>query len=541
MNAVSLSTAADAAAEHAHATGSRREAPADTAAASGPPVESEMKFSLQPEHAPALLEAVTLRQLATGQAVTRQLSSTYYDSHQHILRKAGGALRVRTRGGAHEQTVKWPCPGPVGMQNCEEWTVALGSAQPNLQLLDAQAAGRLRRGGADLKLRPVFTSEIRRTTLVLGRGASRFEMAIDIGEIYSHGSQPRSMPVNEVEFELLQGSPRAMLDLVIELCVQFELVPLHLSKAQRGYALARPALQPGPVRAGQPALAADMTVGEAFQAIAADALGQLHGNHQPALQAMPGGIHQARVAIRRIRAALSAFSKHLPARQRRAYNKEFRWLQSHLAPARDWHVLLSETLPRIGADNPRHENALSQLRRAALRARRESLADARAVLVSRRYAQLVLQFQRWLLEMEDADDAGLQRQLLPFAAAALDSARLHLLQDQRPLSQMSEEERHRLRKRGKKARYATEFFAGLWQGREADRYVKKMEKLQDRLGEANDAVVARQLLASLQPAHAAGRAATDAVATWCEERIARKATSGQRAWRSFQRASPFWH
>lgn len=502
-------------------------------------IESEMKFSLDSLQLRKLLQSKRVKQAAEGRAVRRELVSTYFDTRQHSLRKAGAVMRVRQSGERFEQTVKLPAPGPIGMQNFEEWTIPLPAGQPDLHRLEQSVVRRLRPGGRRLNLRPMFTSEIQRTTLVLKRGATRFEMALDEGRILGHASRQREFAVCEVEFELLEGPPLQMLDFILTLSDEIDLQPLYLTKAQRGYALARPALRLRQTKASAVALTPDINVGEAFRRIVGEAVGHLQSNQQPILEGQPGGIHQARVSIRRIRAALRAFKRVLPYDKRKAFNGEFRWFQARLAPARDWHVFLSETLPQINNDRAAAPVDPARLQKLAVKERRRATREARELLCSRRYTRLLLQFQRWLLALESDNAAMFDMPLMPFATSVLDRTRRDFLLDTRPLSRMSEEDRHSLRKRGKKARYATEFFSGPWQGAPVERYLELMEAIQDRLGEANDAVVARMLMASLSPRALDARSLL-LVQDWSQSRELECIRAGQPVWRRMQRARPFW-
>ena len=96
-------------------------------------------------------------------------------------------------------------------------------------------------------LRPVFATRVRRTVQRLettdhaGR-PSLIEAALDVGGIEANGA---SLPIAEVELELLEGSPEALYALALELDA---LAPLRLetrSKSARGYALAAGRRPPG--------------------------------------------------------------------------------------------------------------------------------------------------------------------------------------------------------------------------------------------------------------------------------------------------------
>ena len=502
-------------------------------------IESEIKFSLNAATTKAILKSRLIKGSSAGRPKRKQLQSRYFDTRQHLLRKAGVSLRVRRLEDGFEQTIKVPTAGPVGMLTFEEWDVPLENNEPDLTKFDKAVLARFNPRRRKLNLQPIFTTEVNRTTIQLKRGRTRFELALDLGTIESHGKPPRQTSVCEVEFELLAGAPLAMLEFALQLSEQFELHPEHRTKAARGYALVRPALGPQPTKARDMPLNPDMSVGEAFRQIVSGALTQLYSNEIPTIKGMPSGIHQARVSIRRIRAALRAFKKSLPYDKRKAFNGEFRWFQQRLSGARDWHVFLDETVPRIRRNRPNARVNLDRLRRIAIRQRRRETSEAMAVFRSRRYTRLLLQFQCWLLALEHENRQWFETELEPFARKVLKKTRRDFLVDRRPFSRMTPDELHELRKRGKKARYATEFFACLWQTESAVTGIAMMKALQSELGEANDAAMARQVLASLQP-KALKPSTLELVHTWSDQQVRRNIKAGQVIWRKFQDTKPFW-
>jgi inorganic triphosphatase YgiF len=501
-------------------------------------IERELKLTLPADQATTLLDAAPVRAAARGEVRRRQVASTYYDTKRHSLRKAGAALRVRTAGEGFEQTLKFAVPGPAGLQNCEEWTVPVPGARPVLQSFDRTVLQRFKHQGSGLKLEPMFTTNVERTTCLLQRGSTHLEIALDRGHIQSHvGSRPTS-PICELELELIDGPPAGLYDLALELLEEVDLRLLIPSKAERGYGLVRPALGAGAVKAGKVALDENMALGDAFQSIADEALRHLLSNDQATLRGQPEAIHQSRVAIRRIRAALGAFRFVLPHDQRRAFNSDFRQLQHGLAPARDWHVFRKESLPAITADGLARGRC-KELKQLARSGEREGVKRAIDTLMSRDYARTLLRFQLWLLTLASAPDSQLAQPLKPFARRALENTREDFLKDRRPLRKMSEDERHALRKRGKKARYATEFFANLWQGSDVRRYLKWMTRLQDPLGAANDAVVARRVVTTAGPGRL--RASTaQRVEAWSRRRERECLRAGQPLWKKAQKVPPFW-
>jgi len=450
------------------------------------------------------------------------------------LRKSGVSLRVREVAGKFEQTIKVPIEGSIGMMNFEEWTVPILTGRPDLSLFDASVRVIFNPRKRKINLLPMFTTDIDRTVIDLEYKRSRIELALDQGHITGHGKSARSVEVCELELELQHGNPTAMLDFALALNEEYGLVPEHRTKAQRGYALLRSSLRPKPTKAKFVELEPQMSSGQAFHRIISSALRQLYHNEVPTLEGAPGGIHQARVSIRRIRAALRAFKKVLPYDKRKAFNGEFRWFQLRLAPARDWHVFISETLPRIKASRPGARVNLKRLHKLANAERRRATLDAKEVFKSRRYTRLLLQFQRWLMTL-DHEKPPLNANVSVFAKTVLRRSRRDFLVDTRPLSRMTMEELHDLRKRGKKARYATEFFAGLLAEDGIQPVIQTMEKIQDLLGKVNDASVARQVLASVPP-HALKPSAITLVQEWSGERSRQCIQSGQLVWRKFHKA-----
>ena len=502
-------------------------------------IESEIKFSLNAATIKAILKSRLIERSSTGKPKRKQLQSRYFDTRQHLLRNAGVALRVRRLENGYEQTIKVPTAGPVGMLTFEEWDVPLESDELDLTKFDKAVIAHFNPRRRKLTLQPIFTTEINRTTIQIQRGKTRFEIALDLGTIESHGKTPRQTPVCEIEFELLEGAPLAMLEFALQLSERFELHPEHRTKAARGYALVRPELGPQPTKAKDMPLDPDMSVGDAFRQIVSGALTQLYSNEIPTIKGMPSGIRQARVAIRRIRAALRAFKKSLPYDKRKAFNGEFRWFQQRLSGARDWHVFLDETVPRIRHYRPNARGNLDLLQKIAIQQRRRETNEAMAVFRSRRYTRLLLQFQCWLLALERDNRKWFETKLEPFARKVLKKTRGDFLVDRRPFSRMTPDELHELRKRGKKARYATEFFACLWQTESAVDGIEMMKALQTELGEANDAAMARQILAGLQP-KALNLSTLELVHTWSDQQVQKNIKSGQVIWRKFQDTKPFW-
>jgi CHAD domain-containing protein len=88
-----------------------------------------------------------------------------------------------------------------------------------------------------------------------------------------------------------------------------------------------------------------MSVRDSFAAVAQSCIAHVlasanfaHKSHDPE------GIHQLRVAIRRMRAAFSIFRGAMPENYRLRIGDELRTLQRKLGAAREWDVMVEETI-----------------------------------------------------------------------------------------------------------------------------------------------------------------------------------------------------
>jgi CHAD domain-containing protein len=204
----------------------------------------------------------------------------------------------------------------------------------------------------------------------------------------------------------------------------------------------------------------------------------------------PEGVHEMRVAVRRMRAALRA-SDHPEAAQ-----EELRWLGGVLGRIRDLDVLLGH-LRGQAADLPEDEQAaverlLHGLVEERRRARRRMLDAFRGA----RYTNLLRMLAD--LAMADGRPAGKKdRQPALVDVIARPHRKLakaaHALDDDPP-----DDDLHALRIKGKRLRYAAELAAPTG-GKPVRRLIKATKTFQDILGDHQDTVVAeaevRRLLA----------------------------------------------
>ena len=98
-------------------------------------------------------------------------------------------------------------------------------------------------------------------------------------------------------------------------------------------------------------------------------------------------------------------------------------------------------------------------------------------------------------------------------------------------------QRHALRIKVKRLRYASGFFAGSFPRASVRSYLKHLQALQDILGELNDVAVARRLVRELAQPGAGANYARGALAARERALIA----SLEPAWAAFRKRPPFWY
>jgi triphosphatase len=442
--------------------------------------EIELKFLCEPRDLDAILAA------APGDGTeTRSLVSTYYDTPDHRLSRGHISLRLRDGGAERVQTLK----RGEGFAR-EEYE---GPALKDGLDLTVPALKRALKPAQRASLVPVFTVSVsRRQRTFLHRGAE-IELAIDLGEVAS-GDNRR--PISEVELELKAGPADALFDLARALS---KTAPLYLSfdgKASQGQAM-RDGSQFTPRRSDKARLRRGVTAGEAFRAIARNALTLIAANAL-ILREVDGEdvLHQLRVAVRRLRSAISTFKPLVDDPTMPAIQAELKWLSAACDEARDLDVFA-------------HDNAALATDGAALAPRVEAAragahAKTQAAVASKRFRDLILETTAWVETGAWAKAAGKAEKrrkgsAREFAAKALSRRWKRILARGRDLKAMSDVERHHLRIDAKKLRYALEAFQPLFDTARGERFLKRLRALQEELGLLNDAAVAGRLVARLEP------------------------------------------
>ena len=167
-----------------------------------------------------------------------ELANCYYDTDTRDLAHAKVALRVRRDGERYIQTLKSRGQSLAGLSERNEWEWPLADATLDTARFD-DSCWPAELADLDLRrLQPVFDTDFVRDAaeIAWGRGKARtiIEVALDQGAVRA-GDQREA--IAEVELELRQGEPAALLELAEQLAAELPLMPCDISKAERGYRL----------------------------------------------------------------------------------------------------------------------------------------------------------------------------------------------------------------------------------------------------------------------------------------------------------------
>lgn len=467
---------------------------------------------------------------ALGVPQVRQLDAAYFDTPDRLLASQGMALRLRRQGRQWLQTLKAGAAADA-LSTRAEWEVPAAAQSLDVQRFPPAARKALRQAGLNLQqaqaLQRWFRTRFRRTAWLVEHDGAQIEVALDEGEIIAG---KRRAPLLELELELKAGAPAALLSLALQLvapprAAPLPLVPLPQSKAERGARLAEgegPVLAKAQARRISAGLKSSMNAAAALRSVLRNGLAVVLANASGIVDSDDAEfVHQARVALRRMRSAVRLLGRDadLPP----ALVEEMHWIAGALGPARDADVLVADTLPPLLAQLPSQPALLQaegQALLAAAKVRQQAArAAARAALRSARFGVFALRLMQWcdspvkapakatkLAKGEKALKAmKAETQTAPLAALAprrLQRAQQRLIEAAVFFCALAPAERHRVRILAKRLRYAIDLFACALPERRTAVYVTALSELQDDLGRLNDAAVALHDLPQLVSAGA---------------------------------------
>jgi inorganic triphosphatase YgiF len=496
--------------------------------------EIELKLALAARDTQRFLRHPLLLQAATHTLAT--LDNIYYDTPDLALQRRGIALRLRRQGRQWRQTVKLAGTVAAGLASRPEWETPYAGQFDFSAITDEKLRAWLQRPRLIAGLAPVFRTRFRRRAwrFVIphagndGNGGAVL-LTLDRGHIRAG---EREEAISEIELELAGAPPQAIFDLALPLAERIPLAPLTRSKAERGYRLFLNTSEQ-PVKAPAIALSGELPPAEACRRIALACIDHLLCNREGAIVgADPEYIHQMRVAMRRLHAALRLFSPALPASLLTTTLKTLvkPWM-AQLGRLRDLDVLHAEIVAPVRDALP-DEPRLAALTEVIVRRRQQARAATQVMLQSATFGHGILQALQILHRpLPDAAPPPPPAEAHPPPAtslAAFATQRLRRLSKQllRRASAAREDDPaalHALRIAGKRLRYALEFFAPLAVHRKSngkDDSLRQLIRLQNTLGQLNDLAQAGALLADCAGGEPSLREAVTLIGGWHGPRYA---------------------
>ena len=451
---------------------------------------------------------------AVGDPEEQSLEATYYDTPDLRLLRSRVTLRRRTGGADAGWHVKLPradgarreLPQPLGRA---ARTAPRAVVAPILGLLGTTAA------------EPVATLSTRRVVhrLLDEEGRVLAEVADDavVGTAFATApGEPATVTSwREVEVELVDGD-EALLEAVAERLAAAgarpSAVPSKLGRVLDGR-LPAPAAAPEPERAEdgtndgkagkkskkaakEKAQAPVRTAGEAVLAAVAGQLQALRDADLAVRTEQPEGVHDLRVACRRLRSILAAFRPVLDREHTDPLRVELQWVGAQLSGARDAEVALSH-LRELVAAQPIELVLGPVAARLQQTEIKDHVAGARRVtrtLTDRRYLQLLDALDALLADPPATELAAAPAPAQLAAAVGHTGKRLRRVVEAAREAEGAERHHllHEVRKATKRVRYTAEVTQGEF-GEPASALIACTKEVQELLGAAQDTVVTRDV------------------------------------------------
>jgi len=491
------------------------------------PERLELELTLPAEEVPKLAHLPILAALRKGRIASVAEEIRWLDTPGGAVMGSGRLIEVPKRGARRLVSLQ-PAPDTL-------WHP--GMVLPTAPL---PAAPKHEADGVTEALIPLaaFSGRRRSQNLVVGDALVQLRVM--------HGQLRTVMAEREVARVTLLGPTIAVLDLAQRLAAASPLFPSSLSLAGEALSLAT-GQAPSPRRRGAP----DTSGAETLEACFTQAIGHLLEvacHYAPIARAGTEmeGVHQLRVAMRRLRSVLKVFRPVTDAPQGRALDEALQGFLKLLGPARDWDVFLAGIGAEMAALLP-GDRRMRSLLRAAEAERQAVYRGLAEALEGPAWRDLLLAgigfllVKPWRMEADHQRLESLDAPPQQFAALALEKRWRKLRKAGEGIEELEPEALHELRLDAKRLRYAAEVLAPIFPSKATRRFQRHLSALQEELGLSNDASVARVLMQQLDRDKDAGRAwAIGIVEGWCLARMAADREAIFEIWDKLDTKESFW-
>lgn len=506
--------------------------------------EVEIKFRADPATVQAVLNAPQLAGVTVGPE--REIVSIYFDTPSRELKRKGLTLRLRRKGRAAPVLgVKWTGETTEDAFTRGEIEVRAPEGMPNINLFEPTLRDRMKSVIGEASLIPLFETRFKRRTAVLTHGRSTIELAVDHGAIIAGDAR---LPLAELELELKSGNIADLVSCARGLAKECSLSLQFEPKAGRGYRLLEGEAA-RPQKALPVALTRTANFDDLITAVISSSLMHFVANWTSLNDSdAPESIHQLRVALRRMRSALSIFRKTITLPELEDIRSEARRIASALGPARECDAFRQNALAGPFRNQSKRFNSAAVLLEVVEKRRQESYLSARQIIESPATTLFVLDVQSFLLRrawrtaLAPQELSLLTSEARAFAGPVLDRLRRRVLKRGKHLPDMPDDERHELRIALKNLRYAIEFFGSLFgNGKDVRDFLRIVADLQEDLGIHNDSVTAESFIATLDVENnAEAQYAAGYLLGYYRHATTLADTHLSKKWKNFRRATTFW-
>ncbi len=412
---------------------------------------------------------------------------TYFDTDDWRVYRSGYSLRLRRTQQRAELTLKALGSRERGFIERREITQQLPDTEvDDINQIGGPISARIAAMRGRMEMHTLFSWITRRTRYRIWReGRNIGELALDhatvIGESFEDQAQLLRV---EVETSVDQvRHVRPFVDAMVSACC---LRPATGSKYATGASILGLKV-PEVESVGSVQIERDATIGElTFAVLRKQYLELVRREPGTRLGDDPEELHDMRVAARRLRAALSLFSRFIDP-DFETIRSELSWVAAALGEVRDLDVQLEELQRWEAVLDERDAAALDGLVQEIGRRRESARERMLSVLDSDRYDALIDQFGAMLRNGAGTDASE------PALVVAPDLVMRRHRRFQRQADRLGPESEdadfHAVRIDGKKLRYALEFVSPLY-GKTAQRFILDLVRVQDVLGRHQDSTVA---------------------------------------------------
>ncbi|OTG66572.1 CHAD domain-containing protein [Acinetobacter silvestris] len=436
----------------------------------------ELKFQIPKDQTELLIKA-----LQRKNAQKMQLHTNYYDSDDFKLSQHAVSLRQRLQDqncvqSLNIQTQNQSKHSEFNINFEQQTNPALNlQAYKYNKHIDKNIIKLLNSLQNNLRLQ--FEIQVERWVTISSFQNSKIQVQLDQGQI-SHNHQVKDLI--EIKFQLQQGTIQDFISFIFPYIKRYHLCLNGYTKLQQCYLLAQGLTEYPTQNQSTLQLKHHDSKAVALKKMIQNCLEHLLPNSTAIASGYFNSqhVHQARVAIRRLRSAFSMFSnwsQHVDP----IWTKQLAIIFRQLGTTRDLDVIAEEIVPKLlKAGAPELKLPLST---------QQTSISLQQLFQSLDFNNLILSLFQFIHQPNiDSSEKNNQK----ISIKKIIQLHQHIQRDVQNLLEQDITTLHRIRKRLKRLRYSIDFISSLYKSSEVKRYLQTLKPAQDMLGQYNDLILA---------------------------------------------------